>query len=137
MKGWRLLLAAAALVTSLGAANPARAEFAEDAGWGFLTVLSNVGYMPVKTVYSLLGSLTGGLAWVCTGGDFDTASTVWSTAMGGTYVLTPSMIRGEDPIAFAGSTETGQAVSDAPAAPDAAAETPSAHGRRDEELPAS
>lgn len=132
MKGWRLVVAAAVIVTSLGAPRPARAEFAEDAGWGVLTVFANLGYMPVKTVYSVLGGLTGGLAYVCTAGDFDTAKTVWQMAMGGTYVLTPSMIRGEDPIAFAGTT--------APTESQAAVEevdTQSSQGLREQELPAS
>ena len=97
-------MAAVVLAASLGAPRPARAEFAEDAGWGLLTVLGNLVYMPGKTVYSLMGGLTGGLAYVCTGGNFDTASTVWSMSMGGTYVLTPGMLRGETPIAFAGGS---------------------------------
>jgi hypothetical protein len=136
MKGWRLLVAAAVVATGLGAPGPARAAFAEEAGWGVLTVLANVGYMPAKTVYAVLGGLTGGLAYVCTGGDTETATNVWSPSLGGTYVLTPSMIRGEDPIAFAGTPAApslDEAASDP--VPDAADDPPSSHGRRDESLP--
>ncbi len=138
MMGWRMLVAAAVLVAGLAAPRPVRAEFAEDAGWGVLTVLANVGYMPAKTVYSLVGGLSGGLAYVCTGGDTETASNVWSPAMGGTYVLTPSMIRGEDPIAFAGPMATPEVAAD-PVADAAPADEvpPSAHGRQDEHLPSS
>jgi hypothetical protein len=82
---------------------PAQAAFFEDAGWGALTVLSNVVYMPAKMVYATLGGLTGGFAYALTGGDYETAETVWVTSMGGNYVITPTMLQGEDPIAFSGT----------------------------------
>lgn len=103
MRGWRGVVAATALAVSLGSAQPARAGFLEDAGWGSLTVLSNVVYMPVKLVYATLGGLTGGLALGLTGGDLDVAETIWVTSLGGTYVLTPPMLRGEETISIAGT----------------------------------
>jgi hypothetical protein len=105
MKGWRLVVAVAAVTASVAVPRQAKAEeYGENAGWGVLAVLANVGYMPVKTVYATLGGLTGSLAYVCTGGNYDTASDVWQTSMGGNYVLTPGMVRGDEPIAFAGSS---------------------------------
>jgi hypothetical protein len=98
-----MALAAALLAASLGMPTAARADYGDEAGWGVLTMLANVGYMPVKFAYATLGGLTGGLAYVCTGGSFDTANAVWSTSLGGTYVLTPAMIRGEESIAFTGT----------------------------------
>ena len=103
MRGWRGVVAATALAVSLGSAEPARAGFLEDAGWGSLTVLSNVVYMPVKLVYATLGGLTGGIALGLTGGDLDVAETIWVTSMGGNYVLTPPMLRGEESISVAGT----------------------------------
>ena len=103
MRGWRGVVAATALAVSLGSAQPARAGFLEDAGWGSLTVLSNVVYMPVKLVYATLGGLTGGIALGLTGGDLDVAETIWVTSMGGNYVLTPPMLRGEESISIAGT----------------------------------
>ena len=103
MRGWRGVVAATALAVSLGSAQPARAGFLEDAGWGSLTVLSNVVYMPVKLVYATLGGLTGGIALGLTGGDLDVAETIWVTSLGGTYVLTPPMLRGEETISIAGT----------------------------------
>jgi hypothetical protein len=88
MKGWRRRFAVVAL---------------EDAGWGGLTVLTNVLYMPAKLVYATLGGVTGGLAYGLTLGDMQTAETVWVTSMGGNYVVTPRMLQGEDPIAFSGT----------------------------------
>ena len=103
MRGWRGVVAATALAVSLGSAEPARAGFLEDAGWGSLTVLSNIVYMPVKLVYATLGGLTGGIALGLTGGDLDVAETIWVTSMGGNYVLTPPMLRGEESISIAGT----------------------------------
>ncbi len=132
MKGLRLVVAAAVVAASLAAPRVARAEYGDEAGWGVLSVIANVGYMPAKTIYALTGGLTGGLAYVCTGGSYETASSVWTPSLGGTYALTPSMLRGEEPIAFAGGASSDRVVSDAPAD-----EAPSQHGRREESLPAS
>jgi hypothetical protein len=128
------MAAAAAVVVTLGTSGVARAEeYPESAGWGALAVIANIGYMPVKTIYALVGGLTGGFAYACTGGSYETASSIWEMSLGGTYVLTPSMIRGEDPIYFAGGPPETSAVSDAPAAaPDVRSS-----GRSEDDLPAS
>jgi hypothetical protein len=103
MKGWRRFLATAALVTATLASRPAHAGFLEDAGWGSLTVLTNVVYMPAKLVYAVAGGVTGGFAYALTGFDMQTAQTIWTMSMAGTYVVTPPMLRGEEPIVFAGN----------------------------------
>ena len=95
MRRTRGCAAVLALGACLGTATPARAGYLEDAGWGTLTVLTNVVYMPAKITYAVLGGLTGG--------DLKTAETVWVTSMGGTYVVTPRMLQGEDAITFAGT----------------------------------
>jgi hypothetical protein len=111
MKGWRTIVGALAFVTVIASASPAGAAVLDDAGWGMLTVLTNVVYMPVKLVYATLGGLTGACALGLTGGDMQTAESVWVTSMGGTYVVTPGMLRGEEVLAFTGT----------PGAPDTAA----------------
>jgi hypothetical protein len=103
MKGRKGSVAVAVLVAALVTAQPARAGYLEDAGWGSLTVLSNIVYMPAKLVYATVGGITGALALGLTGGDMETAETVWVTTMGGTYVITPRMLQGEESIAFAGT----------------------------------
>jgi hypothetical protein len=118
MGGRRLRSLAGALVlaTTLGGAAPARAEFLEDAGWGALTVFANLGYMPAKLMYAAFGGMTGGLAYALTAGDYQTAETIWDTSMGGTYALTPRMLQGEDPIAFAGGAGADASAPEAMAA---------------------
>ena len=109
MKRWRNVVAAVVLVAGFVVARPAQAGYLEDAGWGGLTVLTNVLYMPSKLVYATVGGLTGGLAYGLTLGDLNTAETIWVTSMGGTYVITPRMLQGEDEIAFSG-TPSGNAT---------------------------
>jgi len=108
MKGWRTIVGALAFVTVIASVRPAGAAVLDDAGWGMLTVLTNVVYMPVKLVYATLGGLTGACALGLTGGDMQTAESVWVTSMGGTYVVTPGMLRGEETLAF--RTSSGQLV---------------------------
>jgi len=129
MKGWRLVVAAGLLAGSAMVVRPVSAsdaygtgdkyatgdEYAasepapsEDVwsqvGWGALTGLSNLLYIPAKLAYAGLGSLTGGLALGLTGGDMSTAESIWEPSLKGDYFLTPSMIQGEDPISFAGAS---------------------------------
>jgi len=127
MKGWRLVVAAVvagSLVVARTA--PASDDFATDdqyatggeyaaseptssddtwtqVGWGCLTGLSNLVYVPAKLVYASLGGLTGGLALGLTGGDLNTAEAIWEPSLKGDYFLTPGMIQGQEPISFAGS----------------------------------
>lgn len=61
-------------------------------------------YIPAKLTYATVGGLIGGLAWVLTLGDTDTAMGVWEPTMGGSYVVTPDMLRGKEPIEFSGTT---------------------------------
>src|SRR5215831_9636406 len=102
MKG-RRWIAMAALSVTLAAAPAGATTYLGDAGWGVAATLANIGYMPVKLVYATLGGLTGGLAWACTAGDSQVASRVWQASLGGTYVITPSVLKGDSGVAFTGT----------------------------------
>ncbi len=105
IRWWRRSGAALTLALSLSlSAAPARADFASDAGYGALATLANLFYMPTKILYSGFGALVGGLAYVAAAGDAEAARGVWSPTMGGDYVLTGAMLRGEEPILFVGPT---------------------------------
>lgn len=97
-------VAVAVALSGLVHAAPARADFASDAGYGLLATVVNVAYMPAKILYAGFGGLVGGLAYLTTAGDIDTAQGVWSPTVGGDYVVTGSMLRGEQPILFVGPT---------------------------------
>jgi hypothetical protein len=76
------------------------------AGYGAAALLGNVVYIPAKLVYAVLGGFIGGATWLVTAGNTQTANTVWRSALGGDYVLTPQMVAGEQPINFSGPTQT-------------------------------
>ncbi len=81
-------------------------DYPSEAGYGVLAVATNLLYMPAKLVYATLGGLTGGLAYLLTVGDMDTAESIWSPSLGGTYVVSTRMLRGEDPVLFSGESHS-------------------------------
>ena len=89
----------------------------EGVGVGAATVLADVVYVPTKVVYGILGGITGGAAWAVTGGNSQVSDTIWRSSLGGDYVLTPGMVRGDEPIHFSGPTDTsGKGGGSAPSA---------------------
>jgi hypothetical protein len=108
----RKLMVVAMVVTSLGVrAVPAHADgYADDAGMGFAAVGIDILYIPAKVVYATLGGITGGFAYILTAGNFDTATSIWKPSLGGTYVVTPSMVAGDDPIYFSGGQKEEETV---------------------------
>jgi len=83
-------------------------QYASDFGMGVGAVFVDLVYMPVKFVYATLGGLTGGLAYILTVGRTDTATAIWRPSLGGTYVVTPSMLRGDEPIHFSGQVDEAE-----------------------------
>jgi len=86
-------------------------------GIGAGTVAGNILYVPAKVVYGILGGITGGASYVLTGGNTQTANTIWRSSLGGDYVLTPDMVAGQKPIHFSGPTVTPPEPSTSLAAP--------------------
>jgi hypothetical protein len=83
-------------------------------GYGAAALFGNLLYLPAKLTYALLGSIVGGGAWCLTGGNTQTANTIWRSSLGGDYVLTPQMVAGEQPINFSGPTETSPEAAASP-----------------------
>jgi hypothetical protein len=110
----RTMVAAAVVMASVGMhAVPARAsDYALESGMGVAAVAVDVLYIPAKFVYATLGGVTGGFAYLLTGADFDAASTIWKPSMGGTYVVTPNMVAGNEPIHFSGTQADDTVVAD-------------------------
>src|SRR6266436_6636299 len=75
-------------------------------GYGAAAVAADIFYVPAKFVYATLGGITGGASYALTGGNAQTSDTIWRSSPGGDYVLTPKMIKGEEPIHFSGPAET-------------------------------
>lgn len=65
-------------------------------------VMTNLVYLPAKLLYAGFGGVVGGLGFVFTGGDPEAFHGVWEPASTGTYVVTPSMLEGKEPVRFVG-----------------------------------
>ncbi len=76
------------------------------AGYGAGALLCNVLYIPAKLTYAILGGVVGGGTYLVTAGNQQAANTVWRSALGGDYVVTPQMLAGQQPINFSGPTNT-------------------------------
>ncbi len=114
-RGRMVMVAMLVATLMMGSFRPAFAEeeehrYARDFGLGVGAVFTNIFYMPVKFVYATLGGITGSFAYVLTGLRFDIAKGIWVPSLGGTYVVTPSMLKGEDPIYFSGVTQPKRAA---------------------------
>lgn len=72
----------------------------EKIGLGVGSIFATTIYFPLKTTYAILGGITGGLAYLVTGGDLFTASFIWMPTIQGDYIITPDMLRGKRKIRF-------------------------------------
>ena len=71
-------------------------------GLGVGAVLCTLVYGPVKVVYATLGSLTGGVAWLLTGGRTDVPREIIQPAVRGDYIVTPENLTFNQPLQFVG-----------------------------------
>lgn len=76
--------------------------------------LATVPYGAVKVGFAIAGGVVGGLAYAFSGGNLESAKSVWSTAMYGTYVLTPDHLKGQKPIRFLGIPDRGSETVEPP-----------------------
>ncbi len=106
-RGWIVGVVLVALLsgaTVRPAAADERSSPGAQFGWGMAAVGANILYMPLKLVYATLGGVTGCLGYLLTLGNGDVAQSVWYPTVGGTYVISPDMLRGEEPILFSGES---------------------------------
>jgi len=92
-------------------------------GVGAGTLGANVFYIPAKLVYGILGGIGGGAGYLLTGGNTQVSDTIWRSSLGGDYVVTPDMIRGDKPVHFSGPTETAPSPNNPPLPPVSSAPT--------------
>ena len=69
---------------------------------GTASVATTLVYGTTKVIYAVLGSATGGMAWLVTGGDSETARKIIQPAVRGDYVVTPEHLMSEQPLVFVG-----------------------------------
>ncbi len=102
------------------------------AGLGAAALVANVGYIPAKMVYAILGGVTGGFGYALTGGNQNAANSIWRSSLGGDYVVTPDMLSGQQPLHFSGPAgPDSDATQLAPAAgPAVSSNPPPGYGRQ-------
>ena len=77
-------------------------DVVEQAGLGVASVFLTIPYGSAKIVYAGIGGIVGGATWALTGGNTETAQTVWEPSIYGDYVITPDHILGKKPLRFFG-----------------------------------
>ena len=80
----------------------------ESTGMQVASWLLTIPYCAGKSAFAIAGSVVGSLGYAFSGGNSETAQTVWTTTVYGTYILRPAHLRGEEPIHFLGTAEDGQ-----------------------------
>ena len=78
---------------------------ASSAGMGAAAGLSTLLYLPLKAAFAVGGGIVGGLAYSFSGGNENSAKSIWTTSLYGTYIITPDHLRGDRPIRFLGVAE--------------------------------
>ena len=71
-------------------------------GLGTASAFLNLFYGPAKVLYAALGTATGGLAWVITGGDGEVARKIVQPAVRGDYAIVPDNLTLDRPLRFVG-----------------------------------
>ena len=86
-----------------GEASERSQQESQNIGYNVGSVLASAIYSPFKITYAGLGLLTGGLGYVLSGGRRDVASTIIYPAVRGSYVITPTQLKGQKPVIFVAS----------------------------------
>lgn len=97
-----LVLVVAIWLSIPGAALAQERGTAAQFGLGTGAATINMLYGPAKVLYALVGCLTGGLAYLVTGGRKEVALDVMHPALRGDYAVTPDHLVGEKPLRFSG-----------------------------------
>jgi len=103
------ILVTVALVLSLGGptlvlANEEELSPGNEAALGLGSGILTLMYLPAKVVYATLGGIVGGFTYALTGGNLETAQSVWETSFYGTYVITPEHLKGNEAVRFLGTS---------------------------------
>jgi hypothetical protein len=94
----------------------AGADSSEGTGIQVASWALSVPYAIGKGAFALGGTVVGSLGYVFSGGNFDTAKTVWTRSIHGTYIIRPAHLRGEEPVYFLGRPDESPSVSVPPPA---------------------
>jgi hypothetical protein len=80
-------------------------DSSKDTGIQVASWLLTVPYCAGKSAFAIAGSVVGSLGYAFSGGNAETAQSIWTKTVYGTYILRPAHLRGEEPIQFFGKAE--------------------------------
>lgn len=100
MRHTAILVLAASLAVAGWAAPAAADSAAQDAAYGAGSVLGTVVYAPFKATFCILGGITSGFTFPFAGSD--TAGKVATAGCGGTWAITPGVLKGQEHVKFVG-----------------------------------
>jgi hypothetical protein len=99
------LALAAALAIAPTSARASDAQQSAGAGLSLGAMGCTLVYGPAKLVYATLGTITSGLAYVFTGGDWSVGKSIFASSFYGDYIVTPEHLTGQKPLEFVGRAE--------------------------------
>jgi len=91
--------------SALAEDSSADADNSEDTGIEVASWALTVPYVIGKGAFALGGAVVGGLGYVFSGGNVNTAKAVWTRSLYGTYRIRPAHLRGEEPVHFFGQPD--------------------------------
>lgn len=112
-RGGKTIMIAAVLSVGMAmVVNPVSAEeqstvSPQGVGLQAASWLLTIPYGAVKSAYAIGGGMVGGLAWVATGGNMESAKGVWVPSMTGDYIVQPENLTGEKRLQFVGEVAEG------------------------------
>ena len=80
-------------------------DSSNDTGIQVASWLLTVPYCAGKSAFAIAGSVVGSLGYAFSGGNSETAQSIWTKTVYGTYILRPAHLRGEEPIQFLGKAD--------------------------------
>jgi hypothetical protein len=80
----------------------------EQAGYGAGSVLGTLVYAPFKASFCILGGIGAAFTAIASP---PTAGKVARASCGGTWIITPSAVKGDEPVHVVGDARSAQAVS--------------------------
>jgi hypothetical protein len=119
MKKWSRSVAIVLIMTAMGLTMiPPGSALAENqtsgtgnsdsTGMQVASWLLTIPYCAGKSAFAIAGSVVGGLGYAFSGGNTETAQSIWTKSVYGTYILRPAHLRGEDQIHFLGKPDDAQ-----------------------------
>jgi hypothetical protein len=66
-----------------------------------------IPYGAAKMAYAIGGGIVGGFAWAVTGGNMETAKSIWVPSMTGDYIVQPQHLTREKHLYFVGVSSAG------------------------------